>query len=259
MMFDGKALSQFQTAGLIQGSGDSQLRLGGVKIILNETSAGLAPSQAELNQQVLDIHRAGLQLAIHAIKPNAVEAAVTALEHACRHLPQPNQRHRIEHCSECPPELLERLIKLQATIVTQPSFLYYSGDRYLARLPYDRLQWLYRIKSFHDAGLVVAGSSDSPVTPSNPLIGIYATITRRAKTGQVVTPKECLSPIQALVMHTINGAYASFEEDIKGSITQGKLADMVVLSDNLLKVPPERLREIKVEMTIINGRIVWEA
>ena len=258
MMFGAEALSQFQEAGLAPGSGDSQLRLGGVKIMLSETTGQVYPPQSELNQQAFNTHQAGFQLAIHAIEQSTVEAAITALEYAHSHLPQPGRRHRIEHCAECPPHLLKRLSKLQAVVVPQPPFLYYSGERYLVELTSNQLQWLYRIKSFFNSGLIVAGSSDSPIVPNNPLVGIYAAVTRQAESGQQLLPGECISPRQALAMYTINAAYASFEEGIKGSITRGKLADMVVLSDDPVKSPPEQIKEIKVEMTIIGGKVVWE-
>jgi len=259
MMLGVEARSQLQEAGQAPGSDDNQLRLGGVKIIINETTGKLQPSQPELNQQAFNAHRAGFQLAIHAIEQNTVEAAITALEYAHSHLPQVGRRHRIEHCSECPPQLLKRLCELQAVIVTQPPFLYYSGERYLAEVPPSQQPWLYRIKSFLDNGLTVAGSSDSPVVPNNPLIGIYAAITRRAESGQQILPEECISANQALAIYTTNAAYASFEEGIKGSITQGKLADIVVLNDDPTKLPPEQVKDIKVEMTIIGGKVVWEA
>ncbi len=254
-----KAQSQFQEAGLALGSGNNQLRLGGAKIIVSETSGQLQPPQPELNQQVFDAHQAGFQLAIHGIEESTVEAAITALEYAHNRLPQAGRRHRIEHCSECPPPLLERLSKLQTVIVTQPPFLYYSGERYLATVPASQQPWLYQIKSFLDRGLVVAGSSDSPVVPNNPLVGIYAAITRRAASGQELLPRECVSASQALALYSTNAAYASFEEKIKGSITQGKLADIVVLSADPTKSPPEQIKNIKVEMTIIGGKVVWEA
>lgn len=259
IMFGIEAVSQFQEAGLAFGSGDSQLRLGGVKVAPTEAPGQLYPPQPELNRQVLRAHRAGFQLAIHAVQPSTVEAAIIALEYAHNQLPQAGRRHRIEHCSECPPPLLKRLKKLQAVVVTQPPFLYYSGERYLATVPSDRLRWLYRIKSFLDSGLIVAGSSDSPIVPDNPLDGIYAAVTRQAESGQRLLPRECISASQALAMYTINGAYASFEENIKGSVTQGKLADMVLLSSDPTKTPPEQIKDIKVEMTIIDGKVVWEA
>lgn len=258
MMLGIEALSQFQAAGLAFSSGDSQLRLGGVKIMLDETTGQLYPPQLELNQQAFTAHQAGFQLAIHAIEETTVEAAITALEYAHSQLPQANRRHRIEHCAECPPRLLKRLSKLQAVIVTQPPFLYYSGERYLARVPASQLKWLHRIKSPLSSGLMVAGSSDSPVVPDNPLVGIYAAVTRKAESGQQLLPQECISAKEALAMYTINAAYASFEEGIKGSITPGKLADMVVLSNDPLKSPPEQIKDIQVEMTIIGGKVVWE-
>jgi len=254
-----EALSQFQEAGLTFGSGDNQLRLGGVKIVLNEATGELYPPQPELNQRVFDASRDGFQIAIHAVRQSSVEATIVALENAQRQLPQSGRRHRIEHCSECPPHLLKRLKKLQAVVVTQPPFLYYSGARYLSLMPADQLQWLYRFKALLESGIIVAGSSDSPVVPDNPLVGIYAAVTRRAESGQQLLPHECISASQALAMYTINAACASFEEGIKGSITPGKLADIVVLSNDPIKSPPEQIKDIKVEMTIIGGKLVWEA
>jgi predicted amidohydrolase YtcJ len=188
-----------------------------------------------------------------------VAAAITALEYVDGQLSLAGRRHRLEHCSECPPELLERLVKLKAAVVTQPPFLYSSGERYIATVPPERQRWLYRIKSFLDAGLTVAGSSDSPIAPDNPLLGICAAVTRKAETGQEVLPEEAISAEQALAMYTINAAYASFEEDIKGAIAPGELADMVILSADPLKAPPELIKDIKVEMTILDGRVVWQA
>ena len=258
MMFGIEALSQFQEAGLALGSGDSQLRLGGVKMVLNETTGQLQPPQPELNQQALIVHQAGFQLAIHCIEQSTVEAAIAALEYISSQTPLTERRHRLEHCSECPPRLLERLTKLKAMVVTQPPFIYYSGERYLATLPASQLRWLYRIKSLLDGGLIVAGSSDSPVVPDNPLVGMYAAVTRRAESGQELLSREGISAKQALAIYTTNAAYASFEENIKGSIAEGKLADMVVLSADPIKLPPERIKDIRVEMTIIDGKVAWE-
>ncbi|GAI23045.1 unnamed protein product, partial [marine sediment metagenome] len=130
-------------------------------------------------------------------------------------------------------------------------------ERYLATVPAERQRWLYRIKSFLDAGLMVAGSSDFPVVPDNPLVGIYAAATRRAESGQQLLPEEAVSAQQALAMYTTSAACASFEEDIKGSIAPGKLADMAVLNADPLKSSPEKIKDIQVEMTIIGGGVVW--
>jgi predicted amidohydrolase YtcJ len=259
MMTGADKLKEFKEAGLTFGAGDESLRMGGLKIVLGEATGRLYPPQPELNQMVLNAHRDGYQVAIHAVQPSTIEAAIIAIEYARKQLPQVECRHRIEHCAECPQPLLERLKKLKTVIATQPPFFYYSGERYLAMIPPDHIPWLYRIKSFLENGLVVVGSSDSPIVSDNPLVGIYSAVTRQAATGQVLVPEERISIRQALEMYTINAAYASFEEDIKGSLTRGKLADMVLLSGDLYHVPPEEIKDIKVEMTVIGGKVVWEA
>ncbi len=114
------------------------------------------------------------------------------------------------------------------------------------------------MKSFHENGLMPAASSDSPVVPVNPLVGIYAAVTRRAETGQVLLPEERISPHQALWMYTVGGAYSAFEEEAKGSISVGKTADFAILSHDPTQVPPEETKEIKVEQTVLEGKIVWE-
>ena len=259
MMPGAGALPELLEQGLSFGSGDSHLRLGVVKLMLNEATGDVQPTQSELNRLVLDVRRAGFPAGIHAVERRSVAAAISAIEYAFGQSSPAGMRYRIEHCSQCPPELLERLPRLGVVIVTQPPFIYYSGERYLATLPADQLEWLYRIRSFHRRGLTVAGSSDCPVVPANPLVGIYAAVTRRAETGQLLLPDEGISAGEALAMYNVNAACAEGDEGVKGSLTPGRLADMAVLSDDPLKAPPERIKDIKVEMTIIGGEVVWEA
>jgi predicted amidohydrolase YtcJ len=248
----------FQQEGLVTGSGDIWLRMGAVKIMLGEAAGQLEWTQEELDRVVLDCHNAGFQLAFHAIEEKSIEMAARALEFADKNLPVAGRRHRIEHCSECPPYLLERLKKLETVIITHPATVYYNGERYLATVSASQLPWLYRVKSPLDSGLIVAAASDAPVSPVSPLSGIYGAVTRKAESGQVLLPEEAVTPEQALALYTVNAAFASFEEDIKGTITPGKLADMVVLSGNPLTALPEQLKDIKVEMTIVGGRVAWE-
>jgi len=258
MMFGLHALADFKERGLYYGYGDRRLRLGAVKFTLDETSGRLNPSQGELNEGVFQAHRAGFQVAIHAVEEGTVEAAAIALEHCLLRASKDNRRHRLEHCSVCPPPLLRRLKAIRAVVVTQPAFIYYSGERYLSDVPDTQLPWLYRTRSFLKSGLKPAASSDCPVVPCNPLVGVYAAVTRRVESGQALSPKEAISPEEALMMYTLAGAYASFEERLKGSIEVGKLADMVVLSADPTVVSPEELKEIRVEKTIIGGEVVWE-
>ncbi len=258
MMFGFDKLSQFQEKGMAFGTGGVGLRLGGVKFLLGEARDRLQPPLEELKEQALDAHQAGFQLVIHCVEPGTVEAAIATLEYIAGRSSIEGRRHRLEHLSECPPELLERLPKLKALVVTQPVFIYQNGERYLGTVSPKRRRWLYRVKSCHDAGLIVAASSDAPVAYDNPLLGIYAAVTRRAETGQELLPHEAVSAQQAFAMYTTNAAYASFEEESKGSISEGKLADMVVLSADPLRSPPEKLKDIRVEMTIIGGEVAWE-
>ena len=270
-MMPGSAfMKEFEEAGLVTGAGDDGLRIGNLKIILSEATGQIRPSQEELNRMVRKAVEAGFPAAIHAVERSTVEAAINALETAQREIMHPHltspikgeelviRRHRIEHCSECPPDLRQRLAKLRTVIVSQPPFLYYSGERYLSQVSPETQKWLYPFKSWLDNGLVVAGSSDSPVVSNNPLSGIFAAVTRQAESGQTVLAEESVSVRQALEMYTVNAAYASGEEHIKGSITPGKLADIIMLSDNLLISPAEQIEDISVEMTIVDGKIVWE-
>jgi predicted amidohydrolase YtcJ len=255
MMLSRRARQEFMERGMVSGVGDDMLRLDAVKLML---AAKSGERQDELNEQVLACHRDGFRVAFHAIEEGAVAAAVTALEYVDRQSPVAGRRHRIEHCAECPPPLVARLSKLGAVIVTQPPFLYHSGERYLATVDEKQLPWLYRIGAPLKAGIVVAGSSDAPVVPADPFTGICAAVTRRARQGQQLSPDDAVTPQQALALYTANAAYASSEEGIKGKLAPGMLADMAVLSADPTSVAPEEIRDIKVLMTIIGGGVAWE-
>jgi predicted amidohydrolase YtcJ len=234
-----------------------QLRLGGVKIILDETTGHLKPDQADLNEMVLRIHKEGFQACLHAVEERTVEAACSAIEYALKKLPKPDHRHRIEHCSVCPPSLARRLAALGIMVITQPSFIYYGGDRYLQTVPAEELKHLYTIRNLLESGVQVAASSDCPIAPANPLVGIYAVSSRMTEIGETVLAEEKITPEEALRTYGETAARATFDEGMKGSISPGKLADLVVLNGDPTKVPMDEIKDIKVEMTILNGEIVW--
>jgi predicted amidohydrolase YtcJ len=237
--------------------GPSQVRLCGIKMILDETTGELHPAQAALNELVLKIHRSGLQVAIHAIEENAVESACSAIAYALEKAPRQNHRHRIEHCSLCSRSLSKRLASLGITVVTQPSFIFYNGDRYLKTIPDQQLRHLYPIRSLLKAGVLVAGSSDCPIVPPNPLVGIYSAVSRKSQMGNSVAHLEKIAPLDALRMYTSHAARAAFQETTKGSITPGKLADLVVLNGDPTKVPADEIKDLGVEMTILDGEVLW--
>jgi len=258
MMLGTESFSAFRRKDFETQTEKSQLRLGGVKIILDETTGHLRPSQAELNEMVLRIHQAGFQACLHAVEEKAVEAACSAIEYALRKFPKPDHRHRIEHCSVCPQSLARKLAALGIMVVTQPSFIYYSGERYLRTVPAEDLKHLYPIRTLLKSGVKVAASSDCPIAPANPLIGIYAATSRMTETGEAVLSEEKVTPEEVLTMYGQNAARATFEEGMKGSISPGKLADLVVLTGDPTKLPIDELKTLQVEMTMINGEIVWE-
>ena len=221
------------------------------------TTGSLNPSREELHTIVGDAHRSGFQVAIHAIEMEAVEEAIEAI---CLQTQESGtgRRHRIEHCSECPPHLIERLAGCGITVVTQPSFIYYSGERYLSEVAKDRLPWLYPIGSLNARGITLAAGSDAPVAPLDPITGIYAAATRRAESGDAVLPNEALSVEDALRMYTLGGAYASFEEHKTGSIENGKRADLALLDRDPTAIHPEEIRATRALMTIARGEVAWE-
>jgi predicted amidohydrolase YtcJ len=257
MMLGAEAISQYQEQGLLSKTSDRQLRLGAVKIILDETRGQLNPPQTELNQKVSEIHQSGFQVALHAVEETTVEAACSTMEYVLQRSPHINHRHRVEHCSVCTPAMARRLASLGVVVVTQPAFVYYSGERYLKTVPNEQLKHLYPIATLIKAGLKVAAGSDCPVAPPNPLSGIYGAVFRKTKRGRSLLPEECISPLEALWMHTKGAAYACFEEAIKGSIVPGKLADLAVLSSDPTEMTPDEVKGLEVKMTIIGGEIVW--
>ena len=229
-----------------------------LKIVISQATGQMMPTQNELNRGVLAANQAGFQAAIHAVEKDSVAAAVEALEFAQAALPEQYWRNRLEHCSECAPELLPRLAALRAIVVTQPPFLYFQGERYLAEVPPEIQAILYPFKSIQGAGVVVTGSSDAPIVDFNPLIGIYAAVCRRALSGQVLLPDQCMEAESALAMYTSQAAYTGFQEEQLGSLTPGKLADMAVLSTDPLGCDPEQIKDIQVEQTILGGQIRWD-
>ena len=235
-----------------------RLRLGSIKILIDEVSGALNPPQDDINRLVKGAHEASLQVAIHCVEETTVEAAIIALEEALGQTPKLDHRHRLEHCSVCPPDLVQRLKSLGAMVVTQPLFLYYGAERYLETVPPEQLKCLYPVGSWVGSGVAVATGSDAPVVPLNSLAGMYAAVARRAQTGQLLGPDQGVLVEKALEMHTLAGAYASFEEGVKGSISPGKLADIAVLSNDPTRVSLESLKDIKVLMTVIDGQVVWE-
>ncbi len=256
--------------GLRTGFGDGALSLGALKIFTDggmmartaaltspyrgtDTSGQLQTSAEELEDTIVAGHRAGWQLAIHAIGDRAVDVALDALERAQRLRPRPQARHRIEHAGLVRPDQLPRLAALGVTVVVQPSFLRYYGDDYAAVMGEDRAGWLYRGRGFLDHGVRVAGSSDRPVANGAPLRAIQFMVERASESGLAVGPDESITVDEALRAYTIDAAHACHWEHDAGSLTPGKRADLVVLGDDPYQVEPSRIADIEVLGTFLEG------
>jgi predicted amidohydrolase YtcJ len=242
---------------VLQSEPGADLRPGGVKIIVHQVTGSLQPGQEELNEKVFAVHEAGMQTVIHAVEEAEIEAACNAIEYSLNRSPRRDHRHRIEHCSVCPPSLLERIFTLGITVVTQPSFLYFSGDRYLKTVPERQQEHLYCIGSWFEGGLPVGFGSDFPIVEPNPLIGIQAAVTRMSAGGNPISPGQAIPVLDALRMYTLGAAAAGFEEGIKGSITPGKLADLILLDSDPCEMDAANIKDIRVILTMLDGRIAW--
>ena len=260
MMPGSDRLSEFTGRGMGFAHGDDLLNLGAAKIMLTATAGGLHPEVDALRAMVLGAQTAAFPVAIHAVEPEAVVAAAGAIAEArARAGPGTALRHRVEHCSECPTEAIEALVAAGAVVVTQPGFVYHRGRRYLAAAPPEKRQWLYPVRSLRDAGIRVGFGSDAPVTEPDPLLAIWAAMKRRTRGGEVVGGEQAVSVEEALRMSSAGAAFASSQDVDKGSIEAGKLADFALLDRNPLQVGPDEVRDIRVMMTVVGGRVVWEA
>lgn len=253
------ALPQVVEADLTPFSGNDQVRLGSIKIMVHESRGDLYPQPDALADMVWQAHQRGFQVALHAVEEGAVCVALDAIEKAQRRLPRTDHRHRIEHCALCPPPCVDKLAETGSAVVAQPGFLHYYGEKYAAEVDPDLHGWLYRTKSLLKRGVQVAGSSDCPIAPLSPLIGIQTAMTRQSQSGMSLNLLERLSLPEALALFTSAGAWVGFEEERKGKIVPGMLADVVVLDGDLMAVPVEEIQSLKVKTTIIGGEVVWSA
>ncbi len=258
VMLGADRLGQAREQGVVPGLGNEDLNVSGVKLMLTLTTGALQPPLDELQEIVLKLHREGFQLAVHAVEEEVVEVAVEAIAQARRTFPTPDSRHRIEHCSECPPLLADRLKEFGVVVVTQPGFVYWNGVRYLSEVHEETLPHLYPLATFLRKGIPLAAGSDAPVSSPSPLLSIYAAVTRRTSGASILSPGQGIPVIEALKMHTIGGAYAAFQEGLKGSVGVGKVADMVLLNQDPTSIDPQGIKDIEVLMTVLGGRVAWE-
>ncbi|MBL4574287.1 MAG: amidohydrolase [Gammaproteobacteria bacterium] len=211
----------------------------------------------ELVSHINEIHDAGWQMGIHAIGDAAIELVVDTLVDALTRNPREDHRTYHNHFSMRPSDAtMEKMAEHGIHITQQPNFTYTLEGRYVANLDGWRLEHNNPVRSPMDHGIHVAISSD--ILPIGPLVGIYAAVTRKGMSGRVFGADEAITIEEAIAGYTIKGAYLGFEEDIKGSLEPGKLADMIVLSHDILTVDLEEIMGIEIEQTYVGGELVYQ-
>ncbi|MDW8060080.1 MAG: amidohydrolase [Thermomicrobium sp.] len=260
--------------GLRTGFGDSWLRIGPAKLFLDGSIGGRTARMSRpyldrgtlglwmddpeaMKRKIVQAHLAGFQCCAHAIGDAAIELLLDAFEEALRRQPRADHRHRIEHCSILRPDLIDRIARLGAVPIPGTTFLHDFQEVYLSGLGHERLWYAYALRTFLDRGIVAAASSDTPVCSPSAMLGIQTMVTRRNAAGHTLWPEECIALEEAIRVYTANGAYASFEEQKKGTLEPGKLADLAVLETDLRSVAPAELGRVSVDCTIVDGRIAY--
>jgi hypothetical protein len=198
-------------------------------------------------------HQAGLQVCIHAIGDIGNRKVIDLYDRLLKEYPRDDHRHRIEHASLLDASMLADMVRLGLVVSTQPLFIHSEKHWLHKRLGPDRTAWTYPYRSLLKAGVTVAGASDCPVESTDVIHAIACCVTREG-----FEPAQAIAPEQALRMFTIAAAYAQFEESVKGSLSVGKRADMVILSANPASVLPDEIMSIRVERTICGGKVIHQ-
>ncbi len=276
MLISYRYLDDLQRAGLHTGFGNEMLRIGGIKFVSDGAISGrtaylsqpyvgstddrgiLAMQPEEMETWARRAHEAGFQMCTHANGDTAIEMTLTAYEKALESLPRADARPRIEHCTLVSPGILERMKKLGCIATPFCSYVYYHGEK-MQYYGEERLEWMFAQRSFLDYGIISTGATDYVPGPYEPLLGIQSCVTRTDSSGKAWGASQKISVEEALRLYTMNGAYAGFEEHLKGSISVGKLADLVVLGGDPLTVDPHTIKDIPVEKTMVGGRLVYES
>ncbi len=214
---------------------------------------------ADMQKAHLIAARAGWQLETHAIGDRAIDEVLDSYAAVIQQLGLKDHRFRIVHAGISTPAVQKRLRELHVLVDGNPPFVYWIGSWFQKYGP-ERVRWSYPAKSYIENGIIEAAGSDVPVTPLSPWWGIWAAVVRRdLQTGQILAPEERISVEQALTLYTRNGAYVGFEEDRKGALEPGKLADFIVVDRDVLAIPADELKDVKVLRTFVSGRSVYDS
>jgi len=274
----GKVLDSMIAGGIMTGFGDEWIRLGATSehavdgsfsertMALSTPYPGVQPpykgnvmeTQDTLNAWIERVHRAGIQVNCHANGDVAIDMTLTAMERAQRLFPRADARPKITHCTLINDDLVRRIKAAGVVPAAFTSYAYYNSDKFTF-FGEELMKRCMAYRSFLDAGVPVAAGSDFSPGPFDPRMAIQGMVTRTGWDGKTWGANQRISVDEALRVNTINGAYNSHEEAIKGSITPGKLADFVVLSDDLFRMEKEKIKDIQIVRTVVGGSTVHQA
>ncbi|MBD3254303.1 MAG: amidohydrolase family protein [Candidatus Lokiarchaeota archaeon] len=266
-----KKLKRLKKPPLDNGKRESRFKIGGLKTFADGTFGAATAcmfepftdqpdkcgfcvvEEGKLYEQMVVAHKLGFQIGIHTIGDKGNRLVVDLYNKLLNEYPRDDHRHRIEHASILTPDVIEDIQKLNLIASCQPSFLNSEYNWLEKRLGKERLKYTYPYKSLIEAGIKVAAGSDCPVEVPDVIMGLHALVTRNG-----LNKDECIPVYDALKMYTINGAFAAFEEDIKGTIESGKYADLVILDKNPLKLKDHEIKHLQVIETIVRGKTIYK-
>jgi predicted amidohydrolase YtcJ len=276
MMMIDEMLDHMVALGIRTGFGDAWLRIGPAKFFLDGSIGGRTarmsqPYEGEtdnvglwmddpeaMKARFVRAHKAGFQCCAHAIGDAAITLLLDAYEQALAEDPRPDHRHRIEHCSIIDLEMVQRIKRVGAVPIPGTSFLHAFQNAYIQNLGMDRIRYAYGMNTFYEHGIVAAASTDAPVVSTSATIGLQTMMTRLSEEGEPLWSEEAISLEEAVRAYSYNGAYASFEEGIKGTLAPGMLGDAVVFETDISKVEPENVGSVRVDLTVVDGRVVYD-
>jgi predicted amidohydrolase YtcJ len=269
-------LQHMLDAGIRTGFGDEWVRVGFMKMIcdgsVSERTARvsqayigrptdfgiLVSTEDELYERSQKAHTNGWQIGTHANGDVGIDTTLRVYERLQKETPRSDPRFRLEHCTLVNDSLIARIKNLGAIPTPFSTYVYYHGEK-MKEYGAERLDHMFALRSFIDAGIRPTQASDYPPGPFEPMMALQSEVTRTDSRGNPWGLKQKITLEEAIRVGTLNGAYASYEEKLKGSIEPGKLADLVVLGQDLFKTDPSQLINIPVERTMMGGKWTWEA
>jgi predicted amidohydrolase YtcJ len=267
---------ELNNLGIYRGFGNNWLRICGLKFFfdgaisartaavteeyLNKPSfyGVMATTREIASKKIFDAYCKGYRISAHANGDKAIEMYLDIIEEAQNKYPQEDPRNRDIHCTVITPKLVDRIKKLGILPTIFGPYVYYHGDKLIPAFGEKRLEMMFAAKSFLDAGVKIAAHSDHPCAPYPPLMAIHGLVNRKTKAGKHIGQSQKITVMDALKLYTIHSAYQQFDEDKLGSIEEGKLADMVVLGEDILEISHDKIKDIPIEMTIVGGKKVYQ-